>query len=56
MGQLQEKSFFQTTSTAQNELNIFSLYLWMCQKARRPPKIPFQLLSKLNSTKKNDCF
>ena len=46
------KSIFQSTSTAQNELNIVSLYLWLYEKPRRPPKIPFQFLSKLNSTKK----
>ena len=46
------KSIFQCTSTAQNELNIVSLYLWLYEKPRRPPKIPFQFLSKLNSTKK----
>ena len=51
-------SIFQSTSTAQNVLHIVSLYLWRYEKARRPQKIPFQFLSKLNSTKKkkNDCF
>ena len=46
------KSIFQSTSTAQNELNIVSLYLWLYEKPRRPPKFPFQFLSKLNSTNK----
>ena len=45
------KSIFQSTSTAQNELIIVSLYLWLYEKPRRPPTIPPQFLSKINSTK-----
>ena len=44
------KSIFQSTSTAQNDLSIVSLYLWLYEKPKRPPKFPFQFLSKLNST------
>ena len=45
------KSIFQSTSTAQNELNIVSLYLWLYEKPRRPPTIPPQFFSKINSIK-----
>ena len=46
------KSIFQSTFTAQNELNIVSLYLWLYEKPRRPPTITLQFLSKINSTEK----
>ena len=35
------KSIFQSTSTAQNDLNIVSLYLWLYEKPRRPRKFLF---------------
>ena len=45
-------SIFQSIYTAKNEFNMVSLYLWLYEKPRRPLKITFQFLSKLNSIKK----
>ena len=46
------KSIFQSNSTAQNEFNIVSLYLWLYEKPRRPPKNSFSGFVKIKFNKK----